>query len=68
VFGNRVLRGIFGPKRNEVTREWRKLCNKELHNFFSSQSIIRMIKPKRIRWAVHVAWMGEGGRGGEVHT
>jgi hypothetical protein len=44
VFENRVLRRIFGPKRNEVTGEWRKLRNKELHNLYSSPNIIRMIK------------------------
>jgi hypothetical protein len=51
VFENRVLRRIFGPKRDEVTRGWRKLHNEELHNVYSSSSIIRMIKPRRMRWA-----------------
>jgi hypothetical protein len=49
VFENRVLRRIFGPKRDEVTGEWRKLHNKELHNLYSSPSIIRMIKSRRMR-------------------
>jgi hypothetical protein len=55
VFENRVLRRIFGPKRNEVTIGWRKLHNDELHNVYSSPSIIRMIKTRRIGWAGHVA-------------
>jgi hypothetical protein len=54
VFENRVLR-IFGPKRDEVTRDWRKLHNEELHNLYSSPNIIRMIKLRRMRWAGHVA-------------
>jgi hypothetical protein len=61
VFENRVLRRILGPKRDELTGGWRKLHNKELHNLYSSPSIIRMIKSRRIRWAGHVArmWGGE---------
>jgi hypothetical protein len=59
VFDNRVLRRIFGPKRDEVTGEWRKLHNKELHDLYSSASIIRIIKSWRIRWSGHVARMGE---------
>jgi hypothetical protein len=59
VFENRVLRRIFGPKRDEVTGDWRKLHNEELHNFYSSPNIIRMIKSRRMRWAGHVARMGE---------
>jgi hypothetical protein len=59
VFENRVLRRIFGPKRDEVTGEWRKLHNKELHDLYSSPSIIRIIKSRRMRWAGHVARMGE---------
>jgi hypothetical protein len=55
VFENRVLRRIFGPKRAEVTGGWRKLHNEELHNLYSSPSLIRMIKPGRMRWAGHVA-------------
>jgi hypothetical protein len=50
---------IFGPKRDEVTREWRKLHNKELHNLYTSPNIIRMIKSRRMRWAGHVARMRE---------
>jgi hypothetical protein len=60
VFGNRVLRGIFGPKRDEVTKEWRKLHSGELHNLYSSPDIIRQIKSRRMRWAGHVARRGEG--------
>jgi hypothetical protein len=58
VFENRVLRRIFGPKRDEVTGEWRKLHNEELHDFYSSPSIIRIIKSRRMRWAGQVAQMG----------
>jgi hypothetical protein len=58
VFENRVLRKIFGPKRDEVTGEWRKLLNEELRDLYSSPSIIRIIKLRRIRWAGHVARMG----------
>jgi hypothetical protein len=54
---NRVLRRIFGWKRDEVTGGWRKLHNEELHNIYSSPSIIRMIKSRRMRWAEHVAPM-----------
>jgi hypothetical protein len=50
VFENRVLRGIFGPKRNEVIGGWRKLHNEELHNLYCSSSIIRMIRSRRMRW------------------
>jgi hypothetical protein len=59
VFENRVLRGIFGPKRDEVTGEWRKLYNGEFHNLYSSPDI-RQIKSRRMRWAGHVARTGEG--------
>jgi hypothetical protein len=59
VFENRVLRRIFGQKRDEVTGEWRKLHNEELHNLYSSSSIIRIIKSRRMRWAGHVAQMRE---------
>jgi hypothetical protein len=58
VFENRVLRGIFGLKRDEVTGEWRKLHNEEL-NLYSSPSIVRLIKSRIMRWARHVACMGE---------
>jgi hypothetical protein len=61
VFENRVLRRIFGPKRDEVTGEWRKLHKKELHDLYSSPSIIRIIKSRRMRWADHVARMGRRG-------
>jgi hypothetical protein len=54
-----VLRRIFGPKRDEVTGDWRKLHNEELHNLCSSPNIIRMIKSRGIRWAGHVVRMGE---------
>jgi hypothetical protein len=59
VYENRVLRRIFGPKRDEVTGGWRKLHNEELHGFYSSSSIVRVIQARRMRWAVHVARMGE---------
>jgi hypothetical protein len=61
VFENRVLRRIFGPKRDEVTGEWRKLRNEELRDLYSSPSIIRIIKSRRIRWVGHVARMGRRG-------
>jgi hypothetical protein len=56
-----VLRRIFGPKKDEVTVEWRKLHNEELRDLYSSPSIIRVIKSRRMRWAGHVARMGRGG-------
>jgi hypothetical protein len=59
VFENRVLRRIFGLKRDEVTGEWRKMHNEELRDLYSSPSIIRIIKSRRIRWAGHVARMGK---------
>jgi hypothetical protein len=59
VFENRVLRRIFGPKRDEVTVEWRKLHNEELHHLYSSPDIIRPVKSRRMRWAGHVGHMGE---------
>jgi hypothetical protein len=59
VFKNKVLRRIFGPKRDEVMGGWRKLHNEELHDLYSSPSIIRIIKSRRMRWAGHVARMGE---------
>jgi hypothetical protein len=59
VFENRVLRRIFGPKRDEVTGEWRKLRSEELHIRYSSPNIIRQIKSRRMRWVGHVAHMGE---------
>jgi hypothetical protein len=59
VFENRVLRRTFGPKRDEATGEWRKLHNEELHDLYSSPSILRIIKPRRMRSAGNVARMGE---------
>jgi hypothetical protein len=59
VFENRVLRRIFRPKRDEVTGEWRKLHSEELHNLYSSPDIIRQVKSRRMRWAEHMARMGE---------
>jgi hypothetical protein len=56
---NRVLRRIFGPRREEVTGEWRKLHIEELHNLYSSPDIIRQVKSRRMRWAGHVARMRE---------
>jgi hypothetical protein len=60
VFENRVLRRIFGPKRDGVTGEWRRLHNEELNDLYSSPNIIRVIKSSRMRRAGHVARMGEG--------
>jgi hypothetical protein len=59
VFENRVLKKIFGPKRDEVTREWRKLHNEELNELYCSSNIDPVIKSKRMRWAGYVACMGE---------
>jgi hypothetical protein len=59
VFENRVLRKVFGLKRDEVTGGWRKLHKGEIHNVYSSPSIIGIIKSRRMRWAGHVARMGE---------
>jgi hypothetical protein len=58
MFESRVLREIFGSERDEVTGEWRKLHNEELHNLYSSPNIFRVIKSRRIRWAGHVVLMG----------
>jgi hypothetical protein len=60
VFENRVLRRIFGSKREEETGQWRKMHSGELHNLYSSPDIIRQIKSRRMRWAGHVARMGKG--------
>jgi hypothetical protein len=57
MFENRVLRRMFGPRRDEVTGEWRKLHNEELHGLYSSPSIIRIMKSRRMRWTGHVALM-----------
>jgi hypothetical protein len=59
VFENRVLRRLFGPKRDEITGEWRKLHNEELHDLYSSPYIVRVIKSRRMRWAGHVVRMGK---------
>jgi hypothetical protein len=61
VFTNRVLRRIFGPKRDEVTWERRKLRNEELNDIYCSPIVIRVIKSRRMRWTGHVAHMGRGG-------
>jgi hypothetical protein len=60
VFENRVLWGIFGPKRDEVTGEWRKLHTEELDDLYSSPNNVQVIKSRRMRWTGHVARMGEG--------
>jgi len=59
VFGNRVLRKIFGPKRDEVTREWSKVQNNELSGMCSTPNFVRELTSRRMRWAEHVARMGE---------
>ena len=59
VFENKILRRIFGPIRDEETGEWRKLHNVELHNLYGLPDIVRLIKSRRLRWAGHVARMGE---------
>jgi len=59
VFENMVLRRIFGPRRDEVTGEWRKLHNEELNDLHSSPNIVRVIKSRKLRWTGHVAHMGE---------
>jgi hypothetical protein len=60
VFENRVLRRVFGPKRDEVTGEWRKLHNEELRDLYSLPNIVWVVRSRRMRWAGHVARMGEG--------
>jgi hypothetical protein len=60
VFDNRVLRRIFGPKRDEVTREWRKPHNEELNDLYHSPNIVQVIKLSRMKWVGHVAHMGRG--------
>ena len=59
VFENMVLRRIFGPRRDEVTGEWRRMHNKELNDLYSSPNIVGVIESRRMRWAGHVARMGE---------
>ena len=66
VFENTVLRGIFGPKRDEVTGEWIRLHNEELNDLHGSPNIVHVIKSKRMRWVGHVAPMGD--RTGEAYT
>ena len=60
VFENRVLRRVFGPKRDDVTGEWRKLKNEEFGYLYSLPNILRVVKSRRMRWAGHVACVGEG--------
>jgi hypothetical protein len=60
VFENRVLRRVFGPKRDDVTGEWRKLHNEELNDLYFLPNIVRVVKSRRMKWAGHVARMGEG--------
>jgi hypothetical protein len=64
VFENRVLRRIFGPKRDEVTGDWRKLHNENLHNLYSPLNIIIPVKSRRMKWTGHVARLGRRG----MHT
>ena len=59
MFENKVLRRIFGPRRDEVTGDWRRLHNEEINVLYSSPNIVRVIKSRRMRWAGHVARMGE---------
>jgi hypothetical protein len=59
VFENRVLRRVFGPKRDEMTGEWRKLHNEKLNDLYSLPNIVRVVKSRRMRWAGHVARLGE---------
>ena len=70
VFENRVLRRVFGPKRDEVTGEWRKLHNEELNDLYSLPNIFQVVKSRRMRWAWHVArrggYRGAQGVGGEA--
>jgi len=59
VFENRVLRRVFGPKRDEVTVEWKKLHNEELNDLYSLRNMLRLVKSRRMRWVGHVARMGK---------
>jgi hypothetical protein len=60
VYSNSSLRRIFGPKRDEVTGEWRRLHNEELHDLYLSPTVVLVIKSRRMRWAAHVARLGKG--------
>ena len=59
VFENKVLRRIFGPRRDEVTGKWKRLHNEEINDLYSSPNVVWVIKPRTMRWAGHVARMGE---------
>jgi hypothetical protein len=59
VFENKMLRRIFGPRRDKITGDWRRLHNEKLNNLYSSPTIVQGIKSRRMRWAGHVACMGE---------
>ena len=63
LFENMVLRRIFGLRRDDVTGEWRRFCNEELNDYYSSPNIVRVIKSRRMRWAEHVARIGEESMG-----
>ena len=65
MFENRLLRRVFGPKRDKVTGDWRKLHNEELSDLYSLPNIVRVAKSRRMRWAEHVANMGQGERGAQ---
>ena len=67
MFENRVLRRVLGSKKDELTEEWRKLHNEELRDFYSLPNIVRVVKSRRMRWAGHVARMGEG-RGVHINS
>ena len=67
VFENRILRRIFGPKKDE-NEEWRRLHNEELHSLYRSPNIVRVIKSRRLRWAGHVARMEEGRSAFKIFT
>ena len=60
MFENKVLRRIFGPRREEVTGDWRRFHNEEINVLYSSPNIVRVLKSRRMRWAGHVARMGRG--------
>jgi len=60
VFENRVFKRLFGPQRDEVKGEWRKLHNEELSDLYSLPNIVRVVKPRRMRWTGHVVLMGQG--------